>query len=117
MPFGLYNALATFQSFMKEVLQPFRSFAAVLLDDIAVQANNEEELYERILAIFSKCVEYDLLLSSEKCRLSLTEEVFLGILIFEKCITRNPEKIITIRDRSLPLTTSEIRSFVNAARY
>lgn len=34
MPFDLCNAPATFQSFMEEVLQPFRSFAAGLLDDM-----------------------------------------------------------------------------------
>ena len=44
IPFGLCNVPATFQNFVDEILEPFRTFVAGLLDDFAVWANSPEEL-------------------------------------------------------------------------
>lgn len=106
-----------FQSLMEEVLQPFRSFAAGLLDDVAIWADTIQDLHKRILDVFKRCVDYGLLLNSEKCRLFVTEGFFLGFLISKKGIIADPQKIAAIRDRPIPTDTSEIRSFVNAAGY
>ncbi|KAI0999844.1 hypothetical protein K3495_g8354, partial [Podosphaera aphanis] len=117
MPFGLCNAPATFQCFMEEILEPFRSFVAGLLDDICVWGDTEKELHSRLELIFERFVHYGLLLNSTKCRLFVQQGIFLGFCVSENGITADPEKVSAIRDRPMPSTTSEIRSFVNAAGY
>lgn len=69
MPFGLCNAPATVQSFMEEVLDPFRDFIAGLLDDVAIWGDTIEELHSRLMLILNRFVSYGLLLNASKCRL------------------------------------------------
>ncbi|KAI0998222.1 hypothetical protein K3495_g9972 [Podosphaera aphanis] len=117
MPFGLCNAPATFQSFMEEVLEPFRSFVAGLLDDVAVWADSVEELNRRLLCIFQRFKDYGLILNSSKCKLFVPCGIFLGFKVSERGIEADPDKVAAIRDRPIPSTTTEIRGFVGAASY
>ena len=88
MPFGLCNAPATFQSFMEEVLEPFRTFTAGLLDDVAIWGDSANELHMRLLAVLSRFALYGLLLNPSKCRLFVPNGIFLGLEISEKGIDR-----------------------------
>ncbi|KAI0991489.1 hypothetical protein K3495_g16698, partial [Podosphaera aphanis] len=117
MPFGLCNAPATFQCFMEEVLLPLRPFVAGLLDDVAVWGDTIEELNSRLLLTFTRFQQYGLLLNVGKCQLFVPSGLFLGFKISSEGIEADPDKVAAIRDRPLPKTTSEIRSFVNAAGY
>ncbi|POS83058.1 hypothetical protein EPUL_004164 [Erysiphe pulchra] len=117
MPLGLCNAPATFQNFMEEVLSPYRSFVAGLLDDVAVWGDTVEELHSRLVTILKRFVTYGLLLNTSKCYLFVTSGVFLGFVISEDGIAADPKKVAAIRDRLMPSTTSEIRGFIGAAGY
>ena len=117
MPFGLCNAPATFQSFMEEVLEPFREFVSGLLDDVAIWADGIEQLHSRLLQVLTRFVEYGLILNAGKCKMFVTEGVFLGFVISEAGVKADPSKVAAIRDRPMPSTTTEIRGFVNAAGY
>lgn len=103
MPFGLCNAPATFQSFMEEVLEPFRPFVAELLDDVAVWAKDHHELHERLMSIFSRFTEFGLILNSQKYRLFVNQGIFLGFIISEKGIVADPKKVSAIKVRPMPL--------------
>ena len=54
MLFGLRNAPATFQQLMEEIIEPFRSFVAGLLDDVAVWGETAEQLHNCLLQIFTR---------------------------------------------------------------
>lgn len=117
MPFGLCNAPATFQCFMEEVLEPFRPYVAGLLDDVVVWADTVESLHSKLMSIFSRFVQYGLILNASKCKLFVPDGVFLGFLISKNGISADPAKVAAIHNRPIPSTTSEIRGFVNAAGY
>jgi len=117
MPFGLTNAPATFQALMEEILEPFRQFTSGLLDDIAVWADTEAQLHERLLLVFARLEEYGMLLNTRKTSLFVRSGVFLGFVINEDGITADPAKVAAVRDRPMPTTTTEVRGFVNAAGY
>lgn len=101
MPFGLCNAPATFQSFMEEVLQPFRPFVAGLLDDVAVWADTPEELHARLILVFSRFAEYGLILNTSKCQLFASHGIFLGFSISFLGIPADPSKVSAVRDRPI----------------
>ncbi|KAI1007597.1 hypothetical protein K3495_g627 [Podosphaera aphanis] len=117
MPFRLYNASATFQCFMEEVLEPFRPFVAGLFDDVAVWGNSILQLNDRLLLIFSRFIEYGLLLNSAKCRLFVSSGGFFSFIVSDKGISADPQKVAAIKDMPMPTTTSKIRGFVNTAGY
>ncbi|KAI0995043.1 hypothetical protein K3495_g13137 [Podosphaera aphanis] len=117
MPFGLCNAPATFQSFMEEVLEPYRHFVSGLLDDVCVFADTPEQLHAQLLLLFERFAKYGLLLNASKCRFFVPEGIFLGFHVSKHGIAADPSKISAITDRPMPKTSTEIRSFVNAAGY
>lgn len=117
MPFGLTNAPATFQALIEEVLEPFRTFTPSLLNDIYIVADTNEQLYNRLLTVLARLEEYGLLLNTQKSVLFISSSVFLGFIVSAASVKADPTKISAIRDRPIPTTNTEVRSFVNAASY
>ncbi|KAI1001153.1 hypothetical protein K3495_g7046 [Podosphaera aphanis] len=102
---------------MEEILEPYRHFVSGLLDDVCVFADTVELLHQNLLLLFARSVKYGLILNASKCRFFVTEGIFLGFQISKHGIAADPSKISAIVDRPLPTTSTEIRSFVNAAGY
>jgi hypothetical protein len=116
MPFGLCNAPATFQALVEEMIGEF-DFAGGLLDNIAIWADTFEQLHEKMKIILDRLCKYSINLNTKKSVIYVRESVFLGFVVSIKGISANTDKIAAIRKRSEPLTTTEIRAFVNAAGY
>jgi hypothetical protein len=116
MPFGLYNALATFQALIEKMMENFE-FVAGLLDNIAVWGNILNQLYERIRFILRKIIEYGMIFNVRKFVIFVTKGVFLEFVISVAGITADKDKVAAIRDRPEPSITIKVRAFVNAAGY
>ncbi|KAI0996644.1 hypothetical protein K3495_g11539 [Podosphaera aphanis] len=91
MPFGLTNAPSTFQSFINEVLEPLRDVVAGMLDDVCTWGNSIEECAANAERVLKRFADFNLILNVRKCR--------------------------AVLERPPPTTTTEIRSFLNAAGY
>src|SRR6266536_2079205 len=69
MPFGLNNALATFQRLMNKVLKQYiGKFVQVYLDDVIIYSNNLTEHKRHIRAVLEKIREANLKLKPSKCQ-------------------------------------------------
>src|SRR6266540_159597 len=69
MPFGLNNALATFQRLMNKVLRQYiGKFVQVYLDDVIIYSNNLTEHKRHIRAVLEKIREANLKLKPSKCQ-------------------------------------------------
>ncbi len=67
MPFGLNNALATFQRLMNKVLRQYiGKFVQVYLDDVIIYSNNLDEHKRHIKAVLKKIREANLKLKLSK---------------------------------------------------
>ena len=70
MPFGLCNALTTFQSLMQNCLDKLNLiYCLIYLDDVIMFLQTAEEHLHRLCMVFHQFQEYNLKLKLSKCSL------------------------------------------------
>ena len=118
MPFGLCNAPATFERLMEHVLSGLPWDVCLLyLDDIIVHANNFQDEMNRLKTVFERLANAGLKLSPKKCHLFRRRVTFLGHVVSDEGISTDPDKVVAIRDWPVPLSPSEVRSFLGLCSY
>ena len=81
MPFGLVNALATFQAMMNTILRNFLDhWIVIYVDDIHSDAENEEEYIALVKKVLAQLEEYDLAVLTTKSLFHVQEVEFLGYI-------------------------------------
>jgi len=79
MPFGLYNALATFMHVMNDVLRPFLDeFVIVYLDDILIFSKSRDEHVMHVRKVLDVLKKEQLYLKMSKCDFGKTCLFYLG---------------------------------------
>ena len=75
MPFGLCNALPTFQRLMQNCLGELNlTYCLIYLDDVIIFSQTEEEHLERMRVVFGHLREHGLKLKPSKCEVFKTEQ-------------------------------------------
>ena len=68
MPFGLPNALATFQRLMIHSFKEYlRYFLEVFMDDLCIHSKDRLDHIEHLKLVFEKCKVYQICLNLDKC--------------------------------------------------
>jgi len=99
MPFGLPNALDTFQSYIDDCLRPnIDNFAVCYLDDILIYSANEKEHEEHVRQVLQRLKEFGLYCKAEKCQFGDSEVDFLGFVITPDGVGMESDRISTIED-------------------
>jgi hypothetical protein len=118
LPFGLCNALATFQ---RAVLGIFADLihdcVEVYMDDFTVYGNTYQEALDNLEKVLIRCQEMNVSLSHEKCKILLTLGVVLGNHVSSEGIKVNPTKIEVIFRLPPPKIQKEVRIFLGHAKY
>nr|GEU62397.1 copia protein [Tanacetum cinerariifolium] len=79
MPFGLCNALATFQQCMIEIFHDMcKDFIEVFMDDFSVFGNSFDSCLNNLSKMLARCEETNLFLNWEKCHFMVKEGIILG---------------------------------------
>ena len=113
MPFGLYNAPATFCTLMNNVLWPFLDKSIVVyLDDIVVYSKTLEDHNKHLKEVFDALWENQLYLKAFKCSFGQEEIQFLGHWIGHGVIRMDDNKVAAIQDWEESRTVHEVRSFL-----
>jgi hypothetical protein len=98
MPFSFANALATFQTFINEVLGDLvDSICIVFLDDILIYSDDEEEHMQYVHYVLERFKQYNLFANLEKCVFNAKEVSFLGYVISPKGIYIEPSCMSAIQ--------------------
>jgi len=85
MPFGLCNALATFQRCMLAIFSDLvEKCIEVFMDDLSVFGASFDQCLENLNTVLKRCVDSNLVLNWEKCHFMVTEGVVLGHKISTK---------------------------------
>ncbi|KAJ8352159.1 hypothetical protein SKAU_G00236350 [Synaphobranchus kaupii] len=103
MPFGLCNALATFERLMERVLAAVpRSRCVVYLDDLLVHASDFQQALANLTDVLAAIRQAGLRLNPKKCQLLRRETAFLGHIVSERGVATDPSKVAAVRDWPVP---------------
>jgi hypothetical protein len=97
MPFGLYNAPATFQATMNDIFRPLlRKTVIVFFDDILVYSDSEETHLHHLEQVFSLLAEHQFFLKESKCSFAQTKVDYLGHIVTAGTVAPDPSKVQAI---------------------
>ena len=118
MPFGLCNALATFQSLMQVVLSGLEwKCCFVHIDDILIASKSFEEHLNYLNLVFERLHKAGLRLKPTKCHFLREQVPYLGYIISEYRIQPDPRKTEKAKNFPRPSDPTSVRSFVGLASY
>ena len=85
MPFGLCNALATFQRCMMSIFSNFiDNIMEVFMDDFTVHGDSFDQSLHHLTLVLRRCIETNLILNFEKCHFIVDHDTVLGHIISKK---------------------------------
>ena len=118
MPFGFYNAPATFHRLLNVVMAGLNPIVClVYLDDIIVHSKDLPAHLDRLQMLFDPLLATGLKLRVRKCKILRTEVEFLGHRINAQGLSPYPGKIATVREWSTPRCRTDVRAFLGFCSY
>ena len=108
MPFGLKNAGMTYQRLINRMFTPqIGRNVQVYVDDMLVKSRREKDHLEDLRETFDTLRSYNMKLNPGKCTFGVTVGKFLGLMVSQRGIEANPDKIRAIMEMTPPRTTTK----------
>ena len=102
MPFGLCNALATFQRCMMTIFfDMVEDIMEIFMDDFLVFGTSFDHCLHNLALVLQRCEDKNLVLNWEKCHFMVQEGIILGHRVSSKGIEVDQAKIATIKNYHL----------------
>ena len=118
MPFGLCNALATFQRCMMSMFSDLvEEVVEILIDDFSGYGSSFENCVENLETVIQRCQDKNLALNWEKCHFMVTKGIVLGHKISAAGLEVDQAKVVVIRTLMPHTTIKGIRSFLGHAGF
>ncbi|KAM1516929.1 hypothetical protein ACFX13_016132 [Malus domestica] len=118
MPFGLYNAPATFQRCMISIFSDMiEKIIEVFMDDFSVYGDSFDTCLHNLSLVLKRCQETNLVLNWEKCHFMVSHGFVLGHIISKKGIEVDKSKVELVSSLPIPTTVMEVRSFLGHAGF
>ena len=118
VPFGLVNALSSFQRLMENVLRGIQWVESLLyMDDIIAPGSSVQESLRCLGNVFKRLKEANLKLKPSKCILFQRSVHFFGHVVSKKGVHTSPDKIQAVVDWPIPKNAKQVRSFLGLASY
>jgi hypothetical protein len=104
MPFGLCNALGTFQCLMDKVFEPFLGFfLQIFIDDFGVYSDRISHL-TKLELVFQHLNDSGVILNLKKTTIGFSEGKMVGHIMSKNGVTTDFEKLDRISKLSFPTT-------------
>lgn len=118
LPFGLTNAVETFQTLMQSVFKDcLDRFVIVYLDDILVYSKTAKEHLEHLRHVLGLLRDHYLYAKLTKCEFMVQTIDFLGHRISNNQLMTDPEKIVAIKNWPTPTNVKQIQSWLGITGY
>nr|GEU39440.1 reverse transcriptase domain-containing protein [Tanacetum cinerariifolium] len=116
MPFGLCNALGTFQRCMMSIFHDMiEKTMEVFMDDFSIFGDSFSSYLTNLDKMLNRCEEINLVLNWEKCHFMCREGIVLGHKISKSGIGVDRAKVDVIAKLPHPTTVKGVRSFLGHA--
>ena len=113
MPFGLCNALGTFQRCMMGIFSDMiEHILEIFMDDFSVFGDSYEGSLENLRRVLERCQEKKLVLNWEKCHFMVTQGIVLGHIVSREGIEVDKAKVELISNLPTPKCVKDIQSFL-----
>ena len=118
MPFGLCNALGTFQRCMMAIFSDMvEKTIEVFMDDFSILGSSFYNCLKNLRSVLIRCEETNLVLNWEKCHFMVQEGIILRHRISARGIEVDRAKIEAIEKLPPPSSVKGIRSFLGHAGF
>ncbi|GJZ75264.1 reverse transcriptase domain-containing protein [Tanacetum coccineum] len=118
MPFGLCNALGTFQRCMMAIFHDMiEKTMEVFMDDFSVFGNSFRNCLSRVDKMLQRCKDTNLCLNWEKSHVMVKEGIVRGHKISKNRIEVDKAKVDVIAKLPHPTTVKGVRSFLGHAAF
>ena len=112
LPFGLTNALATFQTLMNNIFRPHLGrFVEVYLDDILIYNRTLREHTTHVKTILSLLRDNKLYCKLSKCSFFQEQVEFHGYVVDKDGVHMNSNQLMAIKEWPPLKNITELRSF------
>ena len=111
MPFRLKNAGAMYQRLMNKMfVHQIRRNVQVYVNDMLVKSVREDDHLSDLQETFDTLQTYNMKLNPSKCAFGVTVGKFLGLMVSQRGVEVNPEKVRAIMELAPPKTVKEVQS-------
>lgn len=118
MPFGLCNALATFQRAMMAIFSDLlENSVEVFMNDILVFSILFDNCLSNLIKVLERCEHVNLVLSWEKCHFMVQQGVVLGHVGSSKGLEVDKVKVKVIEKLPYSTCIKDVRSFLGHAGF
>jgi len=118
MPFGLKNAVATYQRVMNTIFhEHIHKTVERYVDDIAVKSHYKGDYLADFKRIFDIMRVHQLIMNPTKSFPGVTSGRFFGFIVTSKGFHLDPEKVHVIQEMQRPRTLKELRGFLGCLVY
>ena len=110
MPFGLFNALNSFQSYINKILaEKLDIFVIVYLDNILIYTKDPSQAYVNAIQwVFEELRKNSLFAKLKKCCFYKNEVCFLGYIISAQGVKIEEERIDVVKNWPEPKSIHDI---------
>jgi len=114
MFFGMTNSPAMFQGIMNKIMRDLinEGKMAVFVDDVLVGTDSEEGHDEIVAEVLKWLEENNLYVKPEKCSWKTSKVNFLGVIMGQRKIEMEEEKVEGVLNWPVPKTVRDVRKFL-----
>ena len=118
MPFGLCNALATFQRFMQDIFGDLLDvYVVIYLDDILIYSDDPAKHKDHVKEVLRCLRKHGLYAKAEKCEWSVQSVEYLGFHLRPDGLSMDPAKVQTVLDWPEPRKVKDVQAFLGFANF